>query len=213
MTTLQSRDADPAGLPMQTRVGEINSFDEAARTVEVIFTTGATVRRRRYVGWDTAVPFDETLIVSRDAVNMERLLAGAPALDSHSMYSTFSQVGVVDAARIESGKGLATIRFPSKGVDENADRMAAMVKERIIRNVSVGYTINEVRVEAPEKIGEIEKRIITRWTPYEISFVTIPADKDAQTRAAELELFPFTVTRVADVAVAAARMRMRSISR
>ena len=127
MTTLQSRDADPAGLPMQTRVGEINSFDEAARTVEVIFTTGATVRRRRYVGWDTAVPFDETLIVSRDAVNMERLLAGAPALDSHSMYSTFSQVGVVDAARIESGKGLATIRFPSKGVDENADRMAAKI--------------------------------------------------------------------------------------
>jgi phage head maturation protease len=63
--------------------------------------------------------------------------------------------------------------------------MFALVSEGIIRNVSVGYSIDEVRVVAPEKAGEVEKRIVTRWTPFEISFVTIPADAGAQTRALE----------------------------
>jgi hypothetical protein len=44
------------------------------------------------------------------------------------------------------GEGLADIRFPSKGV-EAADRMFAMVDQRIIRNISVGYSIDEVEVE------------------------------------------------------------------
>lgn len=213
MSDTQGRKTDPAALPIQTRVEPINALDAERRTVDVTFTTGATVRRRRYTGWDTSVPFDEVLVVSREAVNLDRLEAGAPALDSHSMWSTYSQVGVVEAARIEGGKGVATIRFPSKGTDEAADRMFALVSERIIRNVSVGYTINEVRIEAPEKVGDVEKRVVTRWTPYEISFVTIPADKDAQVRAsADLDLFPCVVSRSVDLAATAARMRMRALA-
>lgn len=184
----------PAGLPMQTRALPVHSVDVEKRTVDVVFTTGAAVRRRRWTGWDTSVPFDEILTVSREAVNLDRLNAGAPALDSHSVWSTFSQIGVVENARIEGGKGLATIRFPSKGTDEAADRMFAMVSEGIIRNISVGYSIEEVRIEQAEKPGSIERRIVTRWTPHELSFVTVPADKDAQVRAAEqLTIYPFAL--------------------
>jgi hypothetical protein len=194
---------------MQTRAAPIDTVNAEKRTVDVVFTTGATVRRRRFIGWDSSVPFDEILEVSRTAINMERLEAAAPALDSHSTWSTYQQVGVVERAWIDGGKGLATIRFPSKGVDDAADRMFAMVQEGIIRNVSVGYSINEVRVEQPEKVGEVEKRIVTRWTPYEISFVTVPADKDAQTRSADTEVFPCEITRADDAGAALARMRMR----
>lgn len=206
-TSRESPASDPRALPMQTREFTISSIDVEARTVEVIFTTGATVRRRRYTGWDTSIPFDESLEVSRAAINLDRLNAGAPALDSHSAYSTFSQVGVIERAWIKEGEGLALIRFPSAGIDANADRMFSLVKEKIIRNVSVGYSIDEVRVVAPEKPGEVEKRIVTRWTPFEVSFVTIPADAGAQTRAGADE-YPLVIARAANPA-AGARMRMR----
>ena len=209
--TLQKRASDPHALPLQTRAVPVGAIDVEKRTVEVTFTTGATVRRMRYSGWDSAIPFDETLEVSERAINMDRLNSGAPALDSHSSYSTYSQVGAVERAWIEGKEGRALIRFPSKGVDESADRMFALVSERIITKVSVGYSIDEVRVVTPEKVGEVEKRIVTRWTPYEISFVTIPADNGAQTRATA-DQYPVAVVRSVDGSAAAARMRMRQSS-
>lgn len=200
---------DPRALPMQTRAMlPINSVDQEKRTVEITFTTGATVRRRRYTGWDTSVPFDESLEVSRKAVNLDRLNAGAPMLDSHSAYSTFSQVGVIERAWLDGNEGRALVRFPSKGVDPASDRMFALVAESIIRNVSVGYSIDEVRVIAPEKAGEVEKRIVVRWTPFEVSFVTIPADAGAQVRSTA-DQFPLAITREIDASAAATRMRMR----
>ncbi|MGC2781689.1 MAG: hypothetical protein WA418_39235, partial [Bradyrhizobium sp.] len=126
---------------MQARAMPISSIDEENRTVEVTFTTGASVRRRRWSGWDTAIPFDEVLEVTRKAVNLDRLNLGAPALDSHSAYSTFSQVGVIERAWIEDKEGRCLIRFPKAGIDASADRMFALVKDKIIRSVSVGYTI------------------------------------------------------------------------
>jgi phage head maturation protease len=94
--------------------------------------------------------------------------------------------------------------------------MFAMVSEKIIRNISVGYIINEMRVIEPEKKGQVEQRIATRWTPYEVSFVTVPADAGAQTRAAaDLATYPLVVSRQAmladDLAAVAARMRMRQL--
>lgn len=201
----------PSSLPLQTRLAPVSTINAETRTVDVVFTTGASVRRARWTGWDTRVPFDEILLVSAEAIDLSRLRSGAPALDSHSFYTTYAQVGVVDEARIEKGEGLATIRFPSKGVDDAADRMFSLVAERIIRNISVGYTINEVRVEEPKKAGEVEKRIVTRWQPFEISFVTVPADAGAQVREAPAT-FPFVVERPATFnAAALARMRMRSL--
>lgn len=190
----------PGALPMQTRAAPINvgSINAEARTVDVVFSTGASVRRQRWVGWDSVVPFDEILTISRDAIDMTRLNAGAPALDSHSMWSSHSQVGVIERAWVENSQALATIRFPPAGIDENADRMFGLVSAGIIRNVSVGYTIDEARVVEAEKRGEIEKRIVTRWTPMEISFVTIPADAGAQVRSqGELATYPLLINRAA----------------
>lgn len=210
---------DPNALPLQMRAAPVSSIDLAARKIEVTFTTGAAFRRMRWNGWDgPGIPFDEILNVSREAINLDRLNAGAPALDSHSTWSTYSQVGVVERAWIEGAEGRATIKFPSAGIDKDADRMFGLVSEGIIRNVSVGYSIDEVRVEEPVKRGDVEKRIVTRWTPFEISFVTVPADPKAQVRAADLDLYPFSVLRAdvysdrSDVAATMARMRMRALS-
>lgn len=209
----------PEGLPLQTddidtssaRTRIIDSsINLEARTVDVIFTTGASVRRRRWTGWDSSVPFDEVLVVSREAIDLGRLSRGAPALDSHSMYSSYSQVGVVERAWIEGGEGLATIRFPKAEIDKAADRMFGLVTDRIIRNVSVGYSIDRARVIEAEKKGEVEKRMVERWTPYEISFVTIPADPGAQVRSLDqVARYPVDLAAPIDTVAALARMQMR----
>ena len=182
----------PAALPMQTRREPIlpASVDTGTRSVDVVFTTGAPVRRRRWTGWDTSVPFDEILEVSGTAVDLSRLNAGAPALDSHSVWSSFSQVGVVERAWIEGKEGRATIRFPREGLDQAADRMFGLIGDGIIRNVSVGYSIDRVKVVEPSRKGEVERRIVERWTPLEVSFVTVPADPRAQVRAADQASYP-----------------------
>lgn len=203
----------PEALPLQIRretIGE-GSIDTEARTVTLVFTTGATVRRRRYEGWDTLVTFDETLVVSKAAIDLSRMNAGAPVLDSHSTYTTFAQVGVVERAWIEGKEGKATVRFPSAGIDERADRMFGMVADKIIKNVSVGYSLDKIRVIEPEKKGQVEQRIVERWTPLEISFVTVGADAGAQVRSA-VQCFPieFASRENSHVAAAQARMRMRA---
>ncbi|TIL59255.1 MAG: hypothetical protein E5Y79_16090 [Mesorhizobium sp.] len=177
----------PDTLPLQTRLQPIGAgaIDVEARTVQIIFTTGATVRRRKYTGWDTAVPFDETLVVSREAIDLTRLNAGAPVLDSHATYTTFSQVGVVERAWIEGKEGRATVRFPKAGIDAAADRMFGLVADRVIRNISCGYRIDQVRIVEAAGKGQVEQHIVERWTPHEISFVTVGADPGAQVRSAD----------------------------
>ena len=139
------------------------------------------------------MPFDEILEVSERAVDLSRLNAGAPALDSHSVWSSFSQVGVVERAWIEGNEGKATIRFPREGLDQAADRMFGLISDGIIRNVSVGYSIDRAKVVEAEKKGDVEKRIALRWTPLEVSFVTVPADPRAQVRAADQTSYPIEI--------------------
>lgn len=187
--------AAPVALPMQLRRAPIlpATVNTEARSVDVVFTTGAAVRRRRWTGWDTSVPFDEILEVSDRAVDLTRLNAGAPALDSHSVWSSHSQVGVVERAWIEGKEGKATIRFPREGLDQAADRMFGLISDGIIRNVSVGYSIERVKVVEPATKGQVEQRIVERWTPLEVSFVTVPADPRAQVRAADQASYPVEI--------------------
>ena len=187
--------ATPVALPMQLRRAPIlpATVDAEARSIDVVFTTGAAVRRRRWTGWDTSVPFDEILEVSDRAVDLTRLNAGAPALDSHSVWSSHSQVGVVERAWIDGKEGKATIRFPREGLDQAADRMFGLISDGIIRNVSVGYSIERVKVVEPAAKGDVEQRIVERWTPLEVSFVTVPADPRAQVRAADQANYPVEI--------------------
>jgi hypothetical protein len=202
----------PDALPLQIRREMFGrTVDQDARTVTLVFTTGATVRRQRYTGWDAAVPFDEVLVVSKKAVNLSRLNAGAPVVDSHAVGTTLAQVAVVERAWIEGQEGKATVRFPASGIDEWADRMFAMVADGIIKNISVGYSIDSLTIEQPKGKGEVERHIATRWTPHEISFVTVGADPGAQVRTAGEASYPVEITSLMPSAIAA-RMRMRMAS-
>jgi len=197
-------------LPMQVRAfASTNQVDPDKRTVEVVFATETPVRRKRYEGWDRVIDFDEILTISKAAIDFTRLNAGAPVLDSHARFSTSTQRGVVERAWIDGTDARALLRFPTAGLDVEADRLFALIADGIVRNVSAGYSLQKVKIVEPEKRGDVQKVIVTRWTPTEISFVSVPADHASGVRAEDGKQ-GFRLEIDADPATAAmARMRMR----
>ena len=159
---------------------EPKSYNAEERTIDVVWTTGADVVR---VDPWTGKRYTERLDVK--GADLSRLNDGAPFLDSHDSWSSRSVIGVVvpGSARIENGRGVAKIRLSA--ADSAADAVQKIV-EGTLRNISVGYSVQEWAVEKDERSGS-ELRTAVRWQPAELSGVPIPADAGAQVRAAERE--------------------------
>jgi hypothetical protein len=167
----------------------VRSVDAAARTVDLIISTGAKVLRE---GWDG--PFWEELSLEKKHVRMKRLNNGAPLLDSHGTSWSgpvlADQFGVVESARIE-GSGdqalmVGTVRFARAEDDPKADQAFRKVADGIIRNVSVGY--RTYRIEKVEGgAGTVPTYRATDWEPYEVSLVPMGADDGAKVRGEELQ--------------------------
>ena len=164
-------------LPLQLRAASVvpSSFDESARTVDVVWTTGAAVRR--FVRGEIV---DESLDLSGAALS--RLNTGAPVLNAHRSYSVRDIVGVVveGSARIAGDTGVATVRFSER---EDVQALVGDVRGGIVRNVSVGYSVERYERIAPVNDGDRAELVARQWTPLEISFVPVGADPDAGTRA------------------------------
>lgn len=167
-------------LPPQVRTATFTatSVNAEARTVDVVWTTGAVVRRWSWTDGE----IDEELVVSGNAVRMDRLQNGAPVLDSHNGYRLASVLGVVvdGSARIERGSGVATVRFSER---QEVEPVWQDIVAGIIRNVSVGYRVHTFEVE--KRDGQRPLYRATDWEPLEISVVAIGADPGAQVRGAQ----------------------------
>jgi phage head maturation protease len=151
-----------------------SSVDDSARTVELVWTTGAAVRR---YDWHADAYYEEVLEVSPEAIRMDRLASGAPLLLDHYA-STSQQVGVVESARIENGQGFATVRFSKR---KEVEGVWQDVKDGIIRSVSVGYKVHRYEKEKGDD-GTRTYRAVD-WEPLEISLVPVPADAGAGVRS------------------------------
>lgn len=163
---------------------QAQTWDATARTVEVIWTTGAMRRARD--PW-TGVQFDEQLVVDEAAVDMSRFDAGAvPVLDGHDRFSGVSAIlGVAQRGWLVNGEGRALLRLSER---PELAGVVADIAGGVVRNVSVGYSADEVQViRAQDRTdgGTVDLWLVTRWTPHEISFVAVPADPDAGTRSAD----------------------------
>ena len=155
------------------------SFDADANTIEVIWSTGAAVRR---FDWWSGEEYDEVLSLDPGAVRLDRLNAGAPFLAAHQSDSLSSVIGSVvkGSARIENARGVATILLsPTKADADTVQKIAA----GIIRNISVGYWQHKV-VKTESDGGTVARWDVIDWEPLEISAVPIPADAGAQIRGA-----------------------------
>ena len=139
-------DASIVDLPMQTRL-DVRLMAESAvaetRTIEVVWSTGAAVRRRD--PW-SGKAFEEVLSLDPAHVDLTRLNGGAPLLNTHGAFDLADVIGVVERAWIarEGGTyvGRATVRFSDRA---DVEPIWQDVKGGIIRNVSVGYTRPDLR--------------------------------------------------------------------
>ncbi len=173
---LQTIELQP--LDFRAEVGAINVDD---RTVDLTWTTGADVER---FDWMTGTRYIERLSTEPKHVDMSRLNSGtAPLLDTHSAWTVANVIGVVESARLERGIGESRVRFAKAEDDPAADRVFRKVKDRIVRNNSVGYKVLKYEVVG-EKNG-VQIRLATRWFPYEISMVPMGADAGARTRSTQ----------------------------
>lgn len=187
--------ADQLTRPREGRAGEPlrrqasfrpGTYDAEARTIEVTWTTGADVRR--YDWWEGR-HYIERLTVSEEAVDLSRLNAGAPVLDTHSSWELSDQIGVVERAWIEGNEGRALLRFSER---EEVQGIIRDIQAGIIRNISAGYWVDEW-VVTPGTSQQVEIRTAARWTPGEISFVPVPADPGAGTRSRPMTAAPRAV--------------------
>ena len=159
-----------------------DGINREERTIEIVWTTGATVQRVRWEGWDDRIEYDETLEVNERAARLERMNAGAPFLNSHRGWGLESVLGTVvpGSVRIEDGKGFATIRLTEA---PDVAPLVQRILEGTVRNVSVGYRVHRYDITKAE--GEREHWRAVDWEPLEASAVAIPADPGAQVRSDE----------------------------
>jgi hypothetical protein len=154
-----------------------STFNAETRSIEVTWGIGARVRR--YDWWEGRY-YDEELSLEDGAVDLSRLESGnAAVLADHNTYSIRNQIGVVERAWIENGEGRAVIRLSER---EDIAGIVGDIRDGIIRNISVGYTVQRYQIDEPT--GGIPIYRAVEWRPHEISFVTVPADASASTRNA-----------------------------
>ena len=147
-----------------------SSVDPDARTVEVVWSTGAPVKRRDLDG-----DYVERLSLDPEAVDLSRLI-GASVLDAHRQTAVRDVLGTVRDAAVTGKQGIATLQFSAR---PEVEPVWQDVTAGILRHVSVGYS-----VEAWDESTDGDRRVRTavRWTPHEISLVPSPADPGATVR-------------------------------
>lgn len=174
MPVLKKRKFDKHQMRLETRIMP-NTLNDEKRTVEVVWSKGTKGLRRTYFG-----DYYEELSMDRNHVDLSRLNSSAPLLASHDAYSLESVIGVVERAWIdESGEGKAIVRFAK---DEFSDNVYQKVRDGILKNISVGYDVDNYE-DVTQEGEEIPTFRATKWEPMEISVVPIGFDKHAQIRS------------------------------
>ena len=181
----QDQQRNVRDLPVQVRAAtlEPSTYNEADNTVEIVWTQGATVRR--YDWWE-GKPYDESLDVTTEAVDMTRFEAGTvQVLDGHRVGAGVNAIlGIAVRGWIADGEGRAVIRLSQR---PEVAGIVADIRAGVIRAISFGYSVQQYAITPGAQRtdgGTGDRYRAVRWTPQEISFVTVPADAGAGTRSA-----------------------------
>jgi hypothetical protein len=151
------------------------TVDRGARTVEVVWSTGA--RARNIVGGLGVIT--EELEMTPEAVRMDALRSGrAPVLDTHRRGGARDVLGRVVAARLEGGRGYATLQFSTAA---DVEPVWQRIADGTLRSVSVGYRVHRYEQRTDAATAETIHRAMD-WEPFEISVVPLPVDPAAAVR-------------------------------
>lgn len=136
--------------------------------------------RRRTISFSSEEPYRryfgmEILDHAGGAVDLSRLNTVGVVLFNHD---TDRVVGKVIRAWVENNRGMAEIEFDS---DDDAEKIFSKVAAGTLKTTSVRYAVDaweEVKAGAVSADGRFTGpcQIARKWTPLEISVVSVPAD-------------------------------------
>lgn len=168
MPTKQRREP-PKTLKRELAAIERAAVNEETRTITLSFASEQPVSR-----WFGA----EVLQVDAAAVNMTRFENGLGCLLFN--HNRDAVIGKVLRAWVDEkdNRAHAEVQFDT---DEESERIWQKVKSETLRGVSVGYGVEnweEVAAGKQSVSGRVTgpAYVALRWTPYEISIVSVPAD-------------------------------------
>jgi hypothetical protein len=153
-----------------------DTFNADDYTIDVIAATDTPVLQ---MGWDG--PYNEILSMESGQVRLDRLNNGANVLDNHNRYGSVTDtiLGVVKKAWVDNGNLRATLQLSKR---PELASFVADVQAGIQRNISINYRVYQVELTTGgEKMDEYR---CTDWEPFEISFVSVPADYLSTVRSA-----------------------------
>ncbi|EBA08943.1 unknown protein encoded within prophage CP-933U [Sagittula stellata E-37] len=159
----------------------LQTLDLEARTVEVVFTTGALVNHWVWHKGDVR-RMPTRIDVTPEAIDLAFLKASGPVLDSHQSWDSRAVIGVVEDAWVKNGEGRAVIRFADT---EDVEPIWQRVSQGILRNVSAGFEVleQEARTEDLDGGGEIEVIHFSKIRVVEISMCAVPADRGSRVQS------------------------------
>ena len=136
--------------------------------------------RKRTVSFSSEEPYRrwfgmEILDHAEGAVDLERLNSVGVLLFNHR---TDVVVGKVNHAWVENERGMADVEFDT---DDDAEKIFGKVKSGTLKTTSVRYSVDaweEIKAGATSADGKFEGpcQIARKWTPLEVSIVSVPAD-------------------------------------
>jgi HK97 family phage major capsid protein len=127
--------------------------------------------------WDE--PWIEVLGHGDDECDLCRFDGGAGVvLGNHNRYTPIGNtplagIGAIERAWLESGRLNCDIVISRR---EALADLRQDITDGLVRNVSIGYTIDERVLVKTNGDGKPDEYRVTNWCPFEVSLVDIPAD-------------------------------------
>ena len=159
---------------------ERNSGERFFQECSIRAMEGEGNERKFLLSFSSEEPYErwwgtEILEHKDDSMDLTRLNTIGCLLFNHDRDKV---IGKINSAWLENNRGQAEVEFDT---DEESEVIFQKVKSGTLKGVSVGYVVDVWEDVLANKtstdgrfVGPVS--IATRWTPYEISIVSIPAD-------------------------------------
>ncbi len=153
----------------QLSISDAVVIDEENQIVRITASSEFPVMR---YDWRESEYYDEILSHNVEDIDMARMQDGGPNLDKHRG----DQVGVIENFTIDAAtkKSVVDIRF-----SKNTPRAVIIfkdVRDKIRKNVSVGYEKTKIVEVIEAKEAGKRKQVRFGWMPFEVSWEPVPAD-------------------------------------
>ena len=165
--TRKSSDFNNLGTIHNRAVADISVIDDEKRMIPFIIVSNDNAGLR-YDWWEDEI-YEERLDVN--GANMDSLNT---MFKDHNM-SVDTAIARIDNKRVDNGQVKVDAYF---GSDEDATKIYNKFKERILTDVSIGYTIQDSVVTKRE--GQPDEVLVTRFDIHELSAVWKGFDSKAK---------------------------------